>query len=214
MLKKIIAISLVAGALLFSGCGDTEGQDRLLAQNSIDQGDYSSAIAALENKVDKTDSDYIILASAHMGDIGFSTLDIITSIQTVDTNTSQDPLTLFKNSIIGDITDTNATLDSLTTAIDYYKQVVVDDSNISSIEQASDIQLQLGLAYMVKVSILLDDVNSDDNQTATTVNDAFNYISSVGIPDLSQDIDEMKLEAFNTTGDIDASMIDIYQSSL
>ena len=214
MLKKIIATSLVAGALLFSGCGDAEGENRLAAQDSIDGGNYSSAISILESKANKTDSDNLILASAYMGEAGFSTLDIITSIQNEPTNQSQDDLSAFKESIIGDITDTNATIAHLTKAIDYYEAIVGNDSNASTAEEVSDTQLQLGLAYMVKVSILLDDAGSDDNETATTINDAFEYISNLGTADLSQDIDNMKLEAFGTTGDIDASMIDVYQTSL
>ena len=214
MLKNIIATSLVAATLMFSGCGDTEGETRLSAQTAIDSGNFALAISAIEAKTDKSDSDNLILASAHMGEAGFTLVDIVNSLQVQAANPSDDALTTFRNSILSGVTDTSATLTNLTKAIQYYEAVVGTDSNASNVEELSDTQLQLGLAHMVKISILISDVGSDNAEVASSANDAFNYISSVGTADIKEDIESMKLEAFGTNAEITPALIANYKSTL
>lgn len=222
MLKKIIATSLVATALIFSGCGDEDGEDFLKAQHSIDVGDTSTAIALLEATPaeQRTDAQNVQLGSAYMSEAGYSVLDVVgTMASGVDDTSGDDALETFKNLMLPDDINKTATLESIDAAIDSYK-LVVGDSNASSVDDLGDNELSLGLAYMVKVSILLDNNTSTpeaNEDLANTLTDAFYFVAAVGNDDMAADIETMKAEAFfdgdtvaAETGDIDASVIANY----
>ena len=211
MLKKIIATTLVATALMFSGCGDQAGEDFLAAQHSIDEGDYASAIALLEdvNASDRTDAQNVMMANAYMGEAGFTTLDIVTLLAT---DSATDPLTA--------MIDPNATaeenaakLANIELAIEALQQVTVADGSAATVDELGDNELTLGLAYVAKTSLLLNDPASDDQNVADTVNDAVDFVIAVGNQDIKDSIADMKLESFNVaTGDITASDIAYYDS--
>ena len=77
--KKALGVSAIAATLFLSGCGDTnsEVETQLQAQQLLDNAQYAQAAALLESKVNKTDSDYMMLSSAYMGMAGFSFSDIL-----------------------------------------------------------------------------------------------------------------------------------------
>lgn len=212
MLKRIMATTLVAMALMFSGCGDEAGEDFLKAQNSIDEGDYSTAIAllAVTPADQRTDSENVLLSNAYMGEAGFSTLDIISMLGD-DTSTS-DPLSA--------LIDPNATdaenqekLDNLDLAIEALLEVTVTDGSATTAEELGDNELTLGLAYVAKTSLLLVAPTRDDAAVVDTINDAVTFVVAVGNDDIDESIAEMKLESFGvTSGDITASDILYYDS--
>jgi len=92
MIKNIIATSLVAATLVFSGCGSDEGEAALSVQQKLDQRDFVGAISMLQGNTD-TDGEKLQLGSAYMGAAGLSTTDLIRimSDSTSDTTTSGTP---------------------------------------------------------------------------------------------------------------------------
>ena len=211
MLKKIIATFLIATALMFSGCGDEAGEDFLAAQNGIDEGNNGLAIALYGDIAPekRTDSQNVLLANAYMSEAGFSTLDIITILG--DDTSGEDPLTIFASVV----TDANATLANIDLAILALEQVTVA-SEVATIEAVGDNELTLGLAYVVKVSILLADSGSDNAIIATTVNDAFNLILLVGNDDIDADVLAMRQDILDATleTEINAQAIADYRLTL
>ena len=164
MVKQMITASALAAMLMFSGCGDgSAGSDRLKAQQDLDVGNFSSAIANLESKTDKTNEDNMLLASAYLGEAGFSFSDTI-GIVAGSGSGETDSFTSFAQSVT-DVKDEN-TLDNLSKAITYYKA-------IDSVSQApaykapklgttndvlnslGDTNLFLGLAYLTKATVVM-----------------------------------------------------------
>jgi hypothetical protein len=123
MLKHIISVSAITAALMFSGCGDadTQGETRLNAQYAIDQGNYAAAIALLEAKAVKTDEDYLQLASAYMGQAGYSFTNLVSIINTSSNDVSGDAFKSFVQSTASNADA--ATLDSLNSAIAAYLSI-------------------------------------------------------------------------------------------
>ncbi len=206
MLKKIIATTLVATALMFSGCGETDsvGDSQLSAQIAIDGGDYAAAISALEAKAasQRTDDDNLLLASAYMGKAGFSLTDIIIDIQaSTSTTASTDNLTAFKDSVIGGGVSSTQLAD-IETAITYYEQIDGITTLAPSLATAADYgvddtKLKLGLAYIIKFMIVLNETSNPPTAADLTAlsgiaNDAFNFILRAAPTDLKSNVQDVK----------------------
>ena len=152
MLKKILTTSLITATLIFSGCGESDGESALETTIMLDNGNFSGVIAKLEGNT-QSDEDRLHLASAYMGQAGFSFGDLISMIASED-DTS---FAIFANSV-DDKKDAN-TLDYLKKAIDNYSAITgVEEQNrapsraTSNISSLEDIKLFLGLAYTVKAT--------------------------------------------------------------
>jgi len=181
MLKNIIATSLVAATLILSGCGDAEGESRLAAQSAIDSGDFSAAIANLEAKPARTDSDNLTLASAYMGEAGFSFVDVI-SLMGSDTDPSSGSASGFEG-FAKQIDDkkTPETLANIDKAIAAYSAIstVTADAPSRVQERAvattskGDAALFLGIAYLTKATVVmsyLGNITELGNGSSSVVN--------------------------------------------
>jgi len=89
-LKKIVGLSLVTSTLLFCGCGSTDDtvEEKMTAQEALDNQNYAKAIELLEPKADKQSGDYMILSSAYAGKAGYSISDILILVS--DSSESED----------------------------------------------------------------------------------------------------------------------------
>jgi len=165
MVKKILVTSLVAATLIFSGCGDDEGESRLETQQMLDDGNYQGVISRLEANAD-SNSDYLALAAAYMGKAGYSLLDIVGSMITEEGEDRNLISSLAKNASF------SSTLD-LEKAEMYYTKVVgknrCNDGDLSSSEK--DMCLFVGLSAVTKVAstinLLVGDISSFDNESVT-----------------------------------------------
>jgi len=191
MIKKILASSLFTAMLLFSGCGDSEGEDYLAIQQMLDKGDYAGVIAALENNTDKSDDDYIALGAAYMGKAGVSFTRIISAMASDDEN--NDAFAAFVKSI-ADVSKPNAISD-LGKSAEFYKKIVADCAtasiNDSLNDSAKDICLFIGLGAITRTAVvidsLVDDIStfadktkSDEKLTATICAVQYDYNRTVG----------------------------------
>jgi len=155
MIKKILATSLIGLTLFVSGCGDTEGEDRLATQQMLDAGDYEGVIAKLESSASSED-DYITLGAAYMGKAGLSLTSIITSvISSVGEGDSA-----FSGFVTGiSTTASPSALPDLTKAIEYYTKVVKGaclNRNASLTNSQKDICLYIGLASTTSAAVTID----------------------------------------------------------
>ena len=178
MVKKILATSLVVAVLVLSGCGNSDAESRLKAQQALDEGDYSTAIASLESKTLKTDEDNMLLASSYMGKAGFSLSD---TISIVGKNTTTDAFASFSSNVSDG--KNPGSLDDLQQAIFYYGSIAGATNKASSrassnsVTAVGDRDLFLGLANLMKatvslsylgdVSKLKSDVAVDENLLAS-----------------------------------------------
>jgi len=188
MFKKIIASSLVAATLIFSGCGsaDSEGEDRLAAQHAIDSGDSAAAIAILEAKPASslTNEDKMTLASAYMQEAEVSIMDIVSKLDTEEGETSS--FASIADDIIGDGNSSVTTqkVKNIDKAISYYESMTSSASAAPSFKAnaldanitVDGAKLYLGMAYFSKVTMLLsffgdvatlEDGNPDGSLEAT-----------------------------------------------
>ncbi len=199
MLKKIIATTLIAIALMFSGCGDSEGEDRLKAQYALDQGDPQVAINLLESKDNLSEDEKILLASAYMGRAGFTMIDITVAFVEASDGADADDFNNLVNALLSKATSTAAT--DLSLAIDTF--LTVDP-------RTDDTDLKLALVYVVKVAVLLDS-GATDNELATTANDGFDLALVVVPDDIKQDVIDVKNEIdTDLDGNITATEIGLY----
>lgn len=173
MVRKLLATSLVATALIFSGCGDDEGESRLETQQMLDDGDFKGVIARLEtnstSNINSNDN-YLALAAAYMGKGGYTLLDIVGSmIEDEDGNSEED------EDIIASLAE-NATFSStldLEKAEMYYTKVVgentCNESNLTSSQE--DMCLFVGLSAITKaastVKLLVGDISSFGSDDAS-----------------------------------------------
>ncbi len=165
MVKKILITSLVAATLIFSGCGDDEGESRLETQQMLDDGNYKGVISRLEANAN-SNADYLALAAAYMGKAGYSLLDIVGSMITEEGEDSDLISSLAENASF------SSTLD-LEKAEMYYKKVIGEDrcaeDDLSSSEK--DMCLFVGLSAVTKVAstinLLVGDIASFDDETVT-----------------------------------------------
>ena len=199
MLKKIIATTLIAIALMFSGCGDSEGEDRLKAQYALDQGNPQAAIDLLKSKNNLSEDEKILLASAYMGRAGFTMIDITVAFVEASDGADADDFNNLVNALLSKATSTAAT--DLSLAIDTF--LTVDP-------RTDDTDLKLALVYVVKVAVLLDS-GATDNELATTANDGFDLALVVVPDDIKQDVIDVKNEIdTDLDGNITATEIGLY----
>ena len=161
MIKNMITTSLLTATLLLSGCGESETESRLSVQQALDRGDFSSVISSLESKEVKTDEDNMVLASAYMGEAGFSFTDTINLLSASTAGESTDGFTNFAESVENIINED--TLNNLQSAIDYYNAIGINTNNAPA--YSSDIpvddttygdrDLFLSFAYLSKASVVM-----------------------------------------------------------
>jgi hypothetical protein len=181
MMKKILATSLIGLVLIVSGCGETEGEDRLAIQQMLDSGDYSGVISALE-PIASTDDDFIALGAAYMGRAGLSLSNIVTAMVTsVDENEGDSAFAGFVTGIA--TTSTSTALPDLGKSVDYYEKVVESACSSSDTEDLSntqrDICLYIGLASTGSAAVTIDliagdiesfgDSNSSDDKLTASI---------------------------------------------
>jgi len=180
MIKKVIATSLVAAALVLSACGgSSDGESQLETQQMLDEKDYAGVISKLEAGASTT-SDYLALAAAYMGKAGFSLSSVIGIVATsADSDDNSTFATFVENSKSA---SNSQSLKDMKKAVTYYQKVVPNkclDANATLSGAESDVCLYVGLSQVsqtaVAVSYIADDVNvlndnngSDDKLTAST----------------------------------------------
>ncbi|WP_304545975.1 hypothetical protein [Sulfurimonas microaerophilic] len=102
MYKKVISVSMLTASLLFSGCGNDETSCRIDVQQSIDEGDFTTAISKLEGECSTTFSDsdkYFYLASAYMGQSGFGVSDAVSMVVTASDSVGGNTFSAFMQSV-------------------------------------------------------------------------------------------------------------------
>ena len=100
MYKKVISISLVAMAVMFTGCGNDDTTCRIDVQKAIDEGRYDDAIANMQGSCKNafTQSDLNMnMAAAYMGKSGYSVSDIAEML--IDSDEQGDAFTSFLSSV-------------------------------------------------------------------------------------------------------------------
>ncbi len=179
MYKKVISISLVAMAAMFSGCGNSDTTCRIDVQKAIDEGRYDDAIANMngscKNAFDASDL-AMNMASAYMGKSGYSVSDI--SDMLINNNGDNgDAFSSF-------ISDTNAkktdnSLPFLTKAKSYYVQAiggnasVCTDDNLTQMNNSrwTNACLYIGFDDTVTTANTITYLTNDVNAVVTSIND-------------------------------------------
>ncbi|QOP44617.1 hypothetical protein FJR45_11960 [Sulfurimonas sediminis] len=143
MYKKVLSSSLIATALLLSGCGGSDTTCRIDVQNAIDDGNYDVAISLLEGecRTAYTQSDLNMnLASVYMGKSGYSVSDIADML--INSNDTQnDAFSTFISSVSKKRNPDSLPL--LTKAQQYYLAAISLDTNSSVSELCSRSNLDL-----------------------------------------------------------------------
>ena len=88
----LMGITAIWGVvLLFNGCGESDKsiEERMLAQQYIDKGQYDAALALLLSKSSFDDSDKMLLAAAYMGKSGFSFNQVLKIIALTNDSTNR-----------------------------------------------------------------------------------------------------------------------------
>jgi hypothetical protein len=170
MVKKVISASLIGAMFLLNSCGDQEAVDRLEAQQSLDKGDYEAAIASLESKTNKTDEDKMVLASAYMGKSGFSFSNTLSIVANATSGNENDTFASFAAEV--EAGKNSDTLTNLQNALDYYVQVGLSgvsaapaykSAALASANDTGDKDLFLGLAYLIKSTVVISYLGNIDN---------------------------------------------------
>ena len=231
MYKKVISISLVAMAAMFSGCGNSDTTCRIDVQKAIDEGRYDDAIADMngscKNAFDASDLN-MNLASAYMGKSGYSVSDI--SDMLINNNGDNgDAFSSF-------ISDTNAkktdnSLPLLTKAKSYYVQAiggnegVCTDDNLSAINNSrwTNACLYIGFNETVKtaatvshltnnVSGVVDAINSD-SATPYDMNASMDALSWVTDENFSKNDTNITASPITINGNSYANIIVEYNNT-
>lgn len=88
----LIGVAVISGiSFLLSGCGESDKgiEERMLAQQYIDKGQYDAALALLLSKGSFDDSDKMLLAAAYMGKSGFSFNQVLKIIAVTNDSTNR-----------------------------------------------------------------------------------------------------------------------------
>ncbi len=160
MIKKILTASLFSAMILLSGCGDSEGEERLAIQQMLDDGDYVGVISAVEPTADSSE-DYIALGAAYMGKAGLSLTDILTALAAASDN-GGDSFAEFVSSVANSSTSTALT--DLGMSGDYYKKVVAGactDNFLTLSDSQKDICLFIGLGATTKATVAINHLVGD-----------------------------------------------------
>ncbi len=150
MIRKVLVASLFAASLLLVGCGDSEGDSRLSAQDMLDNGNYVGVVAKLEGRA-VTNADRLALAAAYMGKAGLGFADLTTVIADSNAN-GGDGFANFVQSIKTQSSDT--ALVDLGKAVDNYKLVVdgACSNPVTITDSQKDICLFIGLSSSMKAA--------------------------------------------------------------
>jgi hypothetical protein len=189
MYKKLIASSLVAASVIFSGCGSSDTTCRFGVQNAIDKGNYDKAISDLKGQCSTafTKSDLNMnLAAAYMGKSGYSVSDIADTLINSNKNGSN-AFTSFLDNVNGK--KQPESLPNLYTAGDYFIAAIESNTTVpvSTLCSASVIRsldnsrrtnacLYIGFNETIKtantityltgnVNSLVNSINSQQNNT-------------------------------------------------
>ena len=190
MYRNILATSLVAASLFFSGCGDDSANCRFDVQSDLDTGNFDAAISQLEGacKDEYTASDrYFNLASAYMGKAGYGAIDVVNMV--LDAGDSDNAFSSLTRSVSEN--GNERSLDYLNQAKIYYLQATQPDKNASSVSM--DI--------------------CDENSTDTRITNACYYIgfaqtfqATTTITALTNDVDQLVTSIDNDSGDTPIDM--------
>jgi len=166
MVRRIILSSLMLVTLIFSGCGDSEGEDRLNVQQMLDNGDYNGVISTLEGGA-TTNENNLLLGSAYLNKSGLS-LSALVGIITDGADSKDGAFATFIDGVSKRRTST-ALLD-LEKSTSYYKAVIgtkckdANDNNLVLSDTQKDICLLMGLSETMKaattISYISDDVSA------------------------------------------------------
>lgn len=230
MVKKILTVSAVTAMLLLSGCNN-DAEDRMQVQQDLDSGNYGSVITYYENVAleDMTDDEKLKVATAHMGQAGFSATDLI-SLVSVDEEANQDDVfQTFIASVDGQKSDT--AIEDLQSAIDYYTAISTVDFDISEyaapslVSETPDLsdldstELFLGLAYITKVATVFgyfgdvttwNETGSDDDLSASACAMVYVYENT-----LANGCDSVVYSGTTTIDSVDYTNVNVtYNSEL
>jgi hypothetical protein len=149
MLKNIVMSSLLATALLFSGCGDNEAEGVVQVQQDLDKGNYEAIIAKYEGLA-STNEEYMALAAAYMQRAGLGLADLMVVIADSSDDEDSDAFAAFVKSV--KTSSSRTALHDLEKSSLNYKEVVAtcSDANLSSSQQ--DACLYRGLAQTLKAA--------------------------------------------------------------
>lgn len=188
MYKKIISASLVAAAVMFSGCGNDNTTCRIDVQKAIDEGRYDNAISDLQGKCATayTQSDLDMnLAAAYMGKSGYSVSDIADML--INSGDNGEAFTSFLTSV--DAKKRGNSLPLLSKANGYFLNAIQAGGNASAIKLCSRANLDakndsrltnaclyIGFNETIKaantityltgnVDTLVQSINNDSNRT-------------------------------------------------
>ncbi len=175
MIKSIMIATLVVTTLIFSGCGDSEGEARLETQQMLDSGNYSGVISKLDSREVKSDEDNLLLGAAYMGKAGLSLSDIIEIV--MDSGDSDNgSFATFVDGVAGKRSAT--ALQDLQKSTQYYRDVIgekckeANDSNLTLSDSQKDVCLFIGLTETMKaattISYIADDVSALGNDSNVT----------------------------------------------
>lgn len=160
-MKKILLASFIGAMLLFSGCSNTDGENRLAAQKMLDSGDYAGVISALESQSDTNATDVsenMILGSAYMGVAGLSSAELFSMMAGTATTPApapslrstraagDDAFATFADEIAKNAANNPRVIEYLEKAIKMFKKVEAAAPN------TKNAKLYLGLSQVAKAT--------------------------------------------------------------
>lgn len=183
MYKKIISGSLVAVAVMLTGCGNDATTCRIDVQKAIDEGRYDDAIADMNGscKTAFTKSDLDMnLASAYMGKSGYSVSNIADMLINSNDN-SDNAFSSFITSVNNKKTENSNTLPLLNIASNYFKGAITDGNvtnatnicndpeKIKNNARASNACLYIGFNDVIKSATTITYLTGDVNKLVTSI---------------------------------------------
>jgi len=180
MIRKILTTSLITAAILFSGCGDSEGESRLETQQMLDSADYDGVIAKLSS-ASLTAEDNLALGAAYMGRAGLSLADLINVVGDSGNNGSNDAFGSFIGSVADATAGNGSALSDITNATKHYTNVIgtlCGDDNAFLSDSQKDVCIYKGLSQTMgaatAMNYIAEDIGSvfesdnEDNKLATS----------------------------------------------
>jgi len=196
MYKKVISISLVAMAAMFTGCGNDDAVCRIDVQKAIDKGQYDSAISDLNGRCANafTSSDLNMnLAAAYMGKSGYSVSDIVDMLVSSD-DSNGDAFTAFLSSV--DSKKNANSLPLLNKASQYFINAIAIDGKRDAATLCSPERLSEDNPRVTNACLYIG-----FNQTLTTAN-TITYLTG----DVDKVIDSINSDSNTTPYDMRASL--------
>jgi len=153
--KNIIAWSLSIG-LLLSGCGDSEGENRLKTQQMLDSGDYNGVITRVASP--STDDDYMALGVAYMQKAGLGLSELINVISDSSKDEENEAFAAFIKSL--STRSSSSALSDLEKSSEYFRKVVEDCTSIKGDGEKS-VCLNIGLVDTMKTATTISYLTND-----------------------------------------------------